>query len=452
MMLQQRSARFVEVTVETAAEPLEISRIEIEETTYPAGKVGGIEADDPQIGRIFDAGWRTLELGAQDNFVSDLGWERIQYVGDTMVQSMAWLAATGDDKLVRLAIEQFDYSRLTEGITQSRYPANLVQLTPIYALAWVQMVCDYHRYRGDDQFLKERMPGIRAVFDWYQRTRNHEGLLGPLPGLDFIDHIYSRRYSELKAEHPAQTITVHNLFYAWTLNRTAAMAEALGSNREAAGWRAEAARLNAKMRELSWDLKRQLFSDSPSKRHFSMHANLLAVLSGAVPPGEKKALLERAIADKSLVQVELYYQYILNRALREAGMADRYVSMLAPWRRMLDAGMTTFGETDIEPRSECHPWSASPNFDLLALTAGIEPSKPGFTEMRIEPAPGPLKEIRASYPHPKGIVKLDLKRCGGGGIAGSVDIPAGLPATFHWSGETSQLKAGANAVKVGMCQ
>jgi len=78
--------------------------------------------------------------------VSDLSWERIQYVGDTKLQALAWLAATGDDTLYRQALEQFDASRAPFGLTQSRFPAELDQYTPLYSLVWVTMVHDYWRY------------------------------------------------------------------------------------------------------------------------------------------------------------------------------------------------------------------------------------------------------------------------------------------------------------------
>jgi hypothetical protein len=447
-MLHPRAARFIELTVETAEEPLNVDGLRIEETTFPASLRAAFEADDPVLERIFVAGWRTLELGAQDTFVSDLGWERMQYIGDTMVQAMAWLAATGDDRLVRLAIEQFDASRLPEGLTQSRYPANLVQLTPIYSLAWIHMVCDYHLYRGDRQFLEARLPGIRAVLEWFQRNRNAEGLLGALPGLDFVDHAYSARYREILSEKREPVIAVHNLFYAWTLNRAASLAEALRLTREAAEWRAEGRRVNEKIRRLCWSRERNLFADSPSRRTFSQHVNLLAVLSGAVGAKEKKPLMERVLSDDSLLGVELYYRYFLHRALREAGLAERYPAMTGPWRRMLEAGMTTFGETDAEPRSECHPWSASPVFDLLSLTAGIEPSRPGFSAAVIAPAPGPLRRIRAVYPHPRGEIRLELVRCGAG-VRARIDVPDGLPAVFRWAGVKKPLRPGRNEIRIG---
>ena len=49
-------------------------------------------------------------------------WERLQYVGDTRIQALISYAVAGDDRLARQAIQAFDASRITDGITQSRYP------------------------------------------------------------------------------------------------------------------------------------------------------------------------------------------------------------------------------------------------------------------------------------------------------------------------------------------
>ena len=52
---------------------------------------------------------------------------------------------------------------------------------------------------------------------------------------------------------------------------------------------------------------------------------------------------------------------------------------------MLNRGLTTWAETADPTRSDCHAWSASPNYDLLSIVAGIQPAAPGFKRVRIEP-------------------------------------------------------------------
>ena len=59
------------------------------------------------------------------------------------------------------------------------------------------------------------------------------------------------------------------------------------------------------------------------------------------------------------------------RALQKVGLGDAYFDQLAPWEYMLNQGLTTFGETDKNPRSDCHGWSATPSFDFLHKLAEV---------------------------------------------------------------------------------
>jgi alpha-L-rhamnosidase len=441
--LTPRSARFVELTVEVGEEPLEITDLHFEELTYPVEWAATFQSDNEDLNRLWRVGQRTLALVAQETFVSDLGWERLQYVGDTMIQALAWMQMSRDDRLVKLALEQFDYSRGPEGITQSRYPANLEQWTPIYALSWMNMVADYAWYRDDLALTGRLLPGMESVVGWFRRQMNQDGLLSGLPGLDFVDHSYSERRKEILAEAPRQSMTVHNLYYIWTLQRAAKVAESLQRPDLASFWMAEANRVKALIQRLTWDTEKKLYSDSPAKKLFSQQVQILAVLSGLVEGAAAQDLLRRTLNDSTLVPVELYFRYYLGRAMKVAGLGDQYLNQLEPWHRMIQQNMSTFGETDRNPRSECHPWSTSPNFELMATVAGIEPASRGFRTVDIAPALGALKSVNIVYPHPRGSIRLKVDADG----RGSVDLPAGVTGTFRWKGRAVALNSGLNSLR-----
>ncbi len=120
--------------------------------------------------------------------------------------------------------------------------------------------------------------------------------------------------------------------------------------------------------------------------------------------------------------------------------------MLAPWERMTAKGMTSFGERDINPRSECHGWSASPCFDLLHTVAGITPGSPGFETVIIQPNPGKLQEMEVEFPHPKGTIHLSLQRKGEHGIIGEIILPPKLKGTFLWKDISMDLNKGENKI------
>jgi hypothetical protein len=127
-------------------------------------------------------------------------------------------------------------------------------------------------------------------------------------------------------------------------------------------------------------------------------------------------------------------------------MGDLYTSLLENWTNQLDMGLTTFAETDIEPRSECHAWSASPNYHFLKIIAGIYPDGKHFDNIIIEPHLGDLNEINATMPHPKGEIKVKLKRKGDK-LKADITLPKGTKGVFKWNGKEVKLKAGKQCIE-----
>ncbi|MGE5646717.1 MAG: family 78 glycoside hydrolase catalytic domain [Acidobacteriota bacterium] len=427
-----RSFRFVQLDITTSGEPLRLGEFRHYLTGSPVERAAVFESGNADLQKIWETSWRTAALGAQDVLVSDLAWERIPYVGDAQIHALAWLATTGDDRLVKQTLEQVDASRAPFGLTQSRYPAELEQYTPLYSLVWVNMVHDFWMHGGSDNYIRQFLPGIAQVLGWYERQVNEEGMIGPLFHLDFIDSGYDRRRLA-----GAKSDAIHTLYFAWALGNAADIFDRLGPKCEAERYRALSAGLKRRARAAFYDAGRGLFADTAAKTAFSQHANILAVLSGAVPADGQRALLERSMKEGDPLQ--LYFRFFLGRALRKTGLSDRYIEQLEPWREMIARGMTTFGEQAGEPRSECHPWSASPSYELLATVAGIEPASPGFRTVRIAPALGPLKRVHAKYPHPLGAIEVACERQGARGLKARIALPPGLKGTFVFNGQTREI-------------
>jgi hypothetical protein len=112
----------VQVAIETAGEPLTVADIRASFSAYPFDRKARFEASDPTLQRIFDVGWHTARLCAHETYMDTPYWEQLQYIGDTRIQALVSMYLSGDDRLVRNAIELFDESRIPDGITQSRYP------------------------------------------------------------------------------------------------------------------------------------------------------------------------------------------------------------------------------------------------------------------------------------------------------------------------------------------
>jgi hypothetical protein len=77
--------------------------------------------------------------------------------------------------------------------------------------------------------------------------------------------------------------------------------------------------LKKTIRYLYWDESKQLFADTPEKKNFSQHANILAVLTGIVEGNDAKNLIEKVLSDKGLVQTSIFFKYYLHKAVAQVG-------------------------------------------------------------------------------------------------------------------------------------
>ena len=183
-----RCYRYVQMEIETGDEPLRIHDLHGIFTGYPfQEKARFAAAELPWIKDMWEMDWRVARLCAFETYFDTPYYEQLQYIGDTRIQALISLYMTGDDRLVRQAIEHFDASRIPEGITASRYPSALGQYIPTFSLIWVAMVHDYWMHRDDPAFVRGFLPGVRGVLGWYERHVDATGLLGPMRWWGFVD-------------------------------------------------------------------------------------------------------------------------------------------------------------------------------------------------------------------------------------------------------------------------
>ena len=355
------------------------------------------------------------------------------------------LYAGGDDRLVKNAIELFDESRTPDGITQSRYPGALPQFIPPFSLFWIGMMHDLWWYSGDRAFLGQYLHGARGVLDWFEARLTPDGLLGKLEWWNYADWVDTFPNGEppMTARGESAILTLQ---FAIALGEAADLEAAFGSAANAARDRALADRLNAAVRASCWDATRGLLADTPEKRTWSQHVNLLGVLSDAIPADQQRAVMTKVLDDPSLTQTTYYFKFYLFRAVEKAGLADRYLDQLAPWKAMLDLGLTTWAEKPEPTRSDSHAWSAHPTVNLLTMVAGVEPATPGFETVRIRPHLGSLTTLSATVPTPKGDIVVAYKK-EGAGLTADVTLPPGVTGTIELFGQQSSLHAGKNSVQ-----
>jgi hypothetical protein len=441
-----RTFRYVQLDIETGDEPLVIEDYRSRFTAYPFEMRASFESDDPELAKIWQVGWHTARLCAHETYMDCPYWEQLQYGGDTRIQALISLYMTGDDRLVKNAIESLDESRTPEGLTQSRYPSFLPQYIPPFSLFWIGMMHDLWWYRGDVDFLRGYLQGMRGALSWFEHGLTPSGLLGRLDWWNFVD--WPPQFEDgVPAQESDGQSSMLSLQFAAGLRNAADLEDVYGSKEQAAHDRALASKIAAAVYKSCWDPARKLLADTPAHKVFSQHANILGVLEDSIPAAQQPAVMTTVLADSSLIQATYYFRFYLFRAMKKVGLGDNYIAQLRPWRDMLALGLTTWAENPEPTRSDCHAWSAHPNFDLLATVAGIEPAAPGFREVAIEPHLGPLKQLRATMPHPAGPIVVSYQRKLLG-LSADVTLPGNLTGWFYWNGKKTALHSGAQHLEM----
>lgn len=442
-----RTYRFIQLDIVTKEQSLVINDLYGMQTGYPFKPVASFASNDASLKDIWNVGWRTAELCAGETYYDCPYYEQLQYEGDTRIQALVSLYVTGDDRLMRKALLDFYHSRVPEGLTQGRYPSNRLQVIPPFSLYWISMINDYLYYRNDDAFLEQFLLPVQEILKWYENNLDHQKkMLGPMKWWNFTDWDTAFDFGVPNGANDGNS-SIITLQYAYTLKQAAQIFDHYGKKDIANEYLKRAESLSKGTYSLCFDDKKGVMANTPEKNSFSQHASIMAVLADAIPKQDEKAVLTKVLTDTTLSQATFYYRFYLTLALKKAGLGDLYYSQLKPWREMLDNGLTTFAENPDPTRSDCHAWSASPNYDFLATLCGILPDAPGFTKVLVKPAFGELTELIGEMPHPSGTIQVKLQR-NGDRVEGTVSLPDNVGGRFVWRDKEIMLKGGHQNIKL----
>jgi hypothetical protein len=445
-----REWRYVEIRVKTAGEPLRLEGFRRFATAFPFQVRARFVSNDPDLNRIWQVGWRTLQVDAHETFMDTAYWEQMQYIGDSRIEARVVDAVSGDRRLPEQAIRAFDASRVVDGLPQAAWPSRLDQSIPPFALLWIGMIHDHWMRYPDTTAARQVMPGARSVLDWYAKYVGPDGLIGLTPGWGFIDWRPGLSEDPAEKTSTAANRCIVTLMYIGARQQSAELERALGEPSRADADAAEARRAAAAVQAQCWSEERGLYANGPDKSAFSQHANVLAVLYDVAPKAQQKAILDRITvrgggidAPAGVTGSTFYFSFYLARALDHAGLADRYPELLTTWRKLLAQHFTTWPETPDPSRSDSHAWSAHPTADLLSLVAGVQPAAPGFAAVRIAPHLGDLTALEAATPCPKGLVEVRYRRRGSI-LRATIKLPVGTRGQFEWGGRSAPLRPGLN--------
>jgi hypothetical protein len=448
--LHWRAFRYVGVRITAGAEPLRVRRAGHRFTAYPYQIDGNFACAEPRLNRIWDVALRTMQLCSHETFEDCPYYEQMQYAGDTMITSKIGMLAAGDYRLTRQALFHFDWSRLPDGLTQSRFPSRLVQVIPSWSLHWITNIRDYAYCSGDVAAAGELLPGMRAVLDWFRRHAGADGLPEKLPYWNITDWCpwWPRGVVPGAGDGPTCIISAQ---YILALDEVADLCRLLDCAGEAAALEAEAAALRRALHARFWSDAEGLYFDRPGGPEISQYGNAWAIVCGAAGERERRRMLARFPHDPVLAPGSFFWWHAGFRALQIAGAYDRIPEFLGPWHEMVENGLSTFVEENSYWRSLCHAWSAHPALEFLTRVLGVTPRSPGFAAIDIAPQRCGLAQAGGTVCTPRGPVKVDW-RVEGRRFRLEAEVPAATPVRVRLPGGVWQDFGGGRIVAEVECQ
>jgi hypothetical protein len=369
-------------------------------------------------------------------------------VGDTRLEMLVNHIITHDHRLIRKGIELFDWSHWKTGFVAERYPSHVYQLSLTFSMIWVLMLRDYAYWQNDPVFVRDRLTGMRCLLENFRSILNQDGLLEGMPGWSFMDWVST--WKEGCAPDGARGVSsIVNLLFINALEHAADLEEAYGEPSLAKRNRALAASVAAQVKKFFWKKNRNLFADDLKARHYSEHAQVLALLAGILSKQETEKCFNALITEKKLSRTTIYFSFYLLETFYKFNRGDLIVNYLDLWRGLVKMGMKTTIEMPEPGRSDCHAWGAHPLFHFHASLAGIRPAAPGFTSVIIAPLPGNLSHLESKLPHPQGFIETKLvfdhqrQAC-----QAWIKLPPRTTGIFRWQKKTYKLQPGKNSILV----
>lgn len=444
-----RTFRYIELQITTTDEPLIIHEVYSRFTGYPLVSKASFKSDYELTDTIWEIGWRTQRLCTVETFFDCPYYEQLQYAGDTRIQSLIAFHVAGDTIMMRNAIKSLNESRLPSGLTQSRYPSRDMQLIPTFSLVWITMIHDYWMRCEDDVFIRDLLPGVADVLQWFDQRMASNGMLGDLEWWNFVDWVTADQWEAgIPPRDGNGQSAILSLQYLYTLQKAIELFDNYGLNDHADAYRKSEQEIKNAILKFCQDPDSKMLYDTPDKKTMSEHANILGILTNTIPKDLQMKVYQAMAQSDHLAKATYYFKFYYAEMLRHLDMGQQYLEMLKPWEEMVDLGLTTFAEKPEPSRSDCHAWSASPLYFFITLVAGIETDAIGFKKVKIEPNFGSLTTIKASMPYRSEHITLDLEKTPTGEVKGTITLPTSLFGSFVTKNGRLELSGGINKINL----
>lgn len=419
--------RFVRLTITTArAAPLTLRRFAYRATHYPLEVRSRIRAT-PELEDMWRISVDTLRNCMHETYEDCPMYEQNQFAMDARLQMLFTYQLSRDDRLARKTMHEFFASRRDDGLVEAHFPVPFRAVNiPQFSLFWILMIHDHMMYFGDRALVRRYIGAADGILQHFGDRLDGRGLVGRLddeawPFVDWVAEWHDPAAGLAGMGVPPAyrrggAATYNSLVYALALSHAADLCDYLGRRDTAAEYRGRARALAAAVNAHCWDARAAMYTDGPGTADRSQHSQVFAVLAGAVAGAEAADLMRRAVllgpggddddddaaagpGRARLPRCSYAMGFYVLRAAEKAGAyAELFPALMGPWRAMMRDNLGTWAEDDVGCRSDCHGWSASPIYELVAVVAGLRPRAPGYETIGFEPRRELVESFSGTFP------------------------------------------------------
>ncbi len=324
-----------------------------------------LESNDKKLVDIFNICKNAVKWGTQESFLDCPTREKGQYLGDVLVAAHSHLILTGDNSMLRKAIDDFaQTSSICKGL-MAVSSSSLMQEIADYSLLFGELLLLDYKFSGDKDFLKKYYSIAKNVLLYFKQFENEQGLICEVTEkwnlVDWPENL--RDNYDFPLTRPITSKEPHNVLNTYylgaikTLNKIEKILEYPLS-------------FDIKSIYNSYQnafLKNGLYTDTERSRHSSLHSNVLPLNFDLVPEEYKENII-KFILEKGL-SCGVYMSYFLLKALTQSGKYNEAYKLIINesehgWVNMLREGASccfeTWGKEQKFNTSLCHPWGTAP--------------------------------------------------------------------------------------------
>ena len=386
-------------------------------------ELGAFECNDPLVNDIWNTAAYTLRLCLQNGYFWDgIKRDRLVWIGDLYPEMRAAECLFGS---VPETLNSLDFS-----MEETVLP-NWVDGMPTYSLWWIINLCAEYDIQGKKSLFEKYIPYVKGVLKQIEPYVSEDGQAWyPSNFIDWPTNYDNSKPLVMKEDLLAGISYLTKI----TLEKAKAFLTAFGEDVSLCDL------MLARLAKKTYKVQK--------------YKQIAAV---GVWSGDQSENNERVLLDGGANGLSTFMSYPILSAVAAYGKYNEALAMMKEYYGgMLSVGATTFwedfdltwlenaGRIDEMPQagkkdihgdygafcylgfrhSFCHAWSAGVIPYLMETVVGIKKVGAGTRRIQIKPNLSGLKHVKASYPTPYGIVRVEHSLKANGEVETKVDAPS----------------------------